>query len=161
LLNQQAAKLGLCFSSGHCSGVPLGGFLLGGGFGWFSEYYGYAAESVLSVTIVTPQGKVIDACDSDSSDNNNNNNNNNNENHENNDDWLWLARGAASTFPGVAVQLHPVPPIVRNVMGLFPLEDFEKLVNTYFLAGRIILFPARSRRLYSSRKLLLHWRRWW
>jgi FAD/FMN-containing dehydrogenase len=109
ILNQEAAKVGLCFSSGHCTGVPLGGYLLGGGLGWFSEYYGYAAESVETVTIVTPQGQVIEAS-SDGWDDENDN-----------ADWLWLARGAASTFPGVAVsfklKLYPVPPIVRNAMG--------------------------------------------
>eukprot|EP00978_Attheya_sp_CCMP212_P022165 scaffold65765_cov52-Attheya_sp.AAC.1 len=84
-LNEQAAKFGLCSSTGHCVGVPLGGFLLGGGFGWLFTHFGKAAEAMEAVTIVTADGSVIEATSQEKSDTL--------------DNWMWLARGSASAFP--------------------------------------------------------------
>jgi hypothetical protein len=114
-LNQEAANIGLCFSTGHCPGVPLGGFLLGGGFGWFCEYFGMAVESVLGCTIVTADGTILDVTD------------------ETHSDWMWLVRGAGAAFPGVVtaftLQLHPLPRIVKSRMSIHPLQDYEKIVQ--------------------------------
>jgi len=113
-LNQAAAEHGFCFSSGHCSGVPLGGFLLGGGLGWFLPYYGLAAEHIEQVKLVDPQGSLVTVKDDD-------------------DDWMWMARGSASAFPGVVVEykirLSPLPAIVRCKMDFFPIESYASVVS--------------------------------
>jgi len=115
-LNEAASKYGLCFSAGHCVGVPLGGFLLGGGFGWFFPYFGYAAEHILEATIVRPDGEVITCSD------------------ENNVDWMYLVRGSASGFPGVVVsfklRLAKLPKIVRSKTDIYPMEELANLVRT-------------------------------
>jgi hypothetical protein len=112
-LNEEAAKYKLCFSSGHCAGVPLGGYLLGGGMGWFFPYYGYAAEHIEEVTLVDPEGNLVHATDGDG--------------------WMWMTRGSASAFPGVVVQfkirLSPVPAIVRCKTDFFPVESYPQLVQ--------------------------------
>jgi hypothetical protein len=114
-LNEAAAQHGLCFSTGHCPGVPLGGFLLGGGFGWFSDYFGMAVESVLGCTIVTGDGTILEVTD------------------EMHKDWMWLVRGAGAAFPGVVtaftIQLHALPLIVKTRMSIHPIRDYEKIVK--------------------------------
>jgi hypothetical protein len=114
-LNEEAAQHGLCFSTGHCPGVPLGGFLLGGGFGWFSDYFGMAVENVLGCTIVTGDGTILEVTD------------------ESHPDWMWLVRGAGAAFPGVVtaftIQLHALPLIVKSRMSIHPIQDFEKIVS--------------------------------
>lgn len=116
-LNEAAAKSGLCFSSGHCVGVPLGGFLLGGGVGWFQPYFGYAAEHIEQVTLVDPQGNLLVVSDNDKDD----------------DDWMWMVRGSASAFPGVVVEfkirLAKVPAIIRLKMDFFPVESYSKIIH--------------------------------
>lgn len=115
-LNEQAAQHGYCFPSGHCVGVPLGGYLLGGGFGWFQHAFGsMAAELIKSMIIVTADGRVLHV--NDTSD----------------PDWMWLARGSASAFPAVVVcmtlQLQPLPPILKHQTTFLDLKYYEPLVN--------------------------------
>jgi hypothetical protein len=124
-LNQVAASSKLCFPSGHCQGVPMGGFLLGGGFGWFTDHFGMAAESVLGMTVVTAAGEIRTITKDD----------------EDGDhiDWMWLARGSGCAFPGVVVsftlQLHKLPPIVRSRTSFHHLRDAETIVK-YLIACR-------------------------
>ena len=113
-LNRAAAEHGLCFSTGHCVGVPLGGYLLGGGLGWFTPYFGLACEHVEEIVVVDPtDGKLVTAKEGD--------------------DWMWMARGSGSAFPGIVVEfkikLAPLPPIVRCKIDLFPVEDYARLVK--------------------------------
>jgi hypothetical protein len=114
-LNEEAAAVGLCFSTGHCPGVALGGYLLGGGFGWFADYFGMAVESVLGCTIVTGDGSILQVTD------------------ETHADWMWLVRGAGAAFPGVVtsftLQLHALPPIIKSRTSIHPIEDYETIVH--------------------------------
>lgn len=118
VLNERANKLGLWFPSGHCVGVPLGGYLLGGGFGWFQHANGrgMAAEWIQSMQIVTADGVVL----SDIND-------------KNHPDWMWLARGSASMFPGVVlsftIQLHRLPSILRQQTTFFEIDQYENVVK--------------------------------
>src|SRR5215216_2695536 len=51
-----AAPHGLAPLSGTSSGVGVAGYTLGGGTGWLSRAYGYAADSLLSAELVTADG---------------------------------------------------------------------------------------------------------
>jgi len=118
VLNAAASQHGnLCFPSGHCVGVPLGGFLLGGGLGWYFPHYGYAAEHILQVTLVDAQGNLVVAND------------------QNQEDWMWLARGSASMFPGVVVEfkvlLHPKPTLIRSRTSFFPVDRYPLIVRKF------------------------------
>jgi hypothetical protein len=130
-LNEEASQHGLCFPTGHCVGVPVGGFLLGGGLGWFIPHYGYSAESIESVTIVDASGNVVvvdssKACQEEEEASSS---------AADDDDWMWLVRGAASAFPGVVVsftlRLHPLPPVIKSRLELYPLESFEPMAKFF------------------------------
>jgi len=74
------AERGRFFAGGHCPTVGLGGFLLQGGMGWNCRGWGWAAESIEAIQVVTADGAVT-WCDEDS-----------------NADLLWAARGSGPGF---------------------------------------------------------------
>lgn len=105
-----AAKLagqGLAFPCGHCSTVPLGGYLLGGGFGWNAGEWGVACWNVRGVDVVTARGELLHADENDHA------------------DLFWAARGAGPGFFGVVVgyrlQLFDLPTAIETTTLLYPL----------------------------------------
>jgi hypothetical protein len=134
-LNEAAALHGLMFPSGHCPGVPLGGFLLGGGYGWFFDHFGYSCESVLSATVVTPAGNVVDV-----------------KLGEGGCDWAYMIKGAASLFPGVVVSfklhLHPLPQIMRTASWFYSVDDLA-VMSAWLRKGK------ESKQLSSKLELTL------
>ncbi|GAA4091296.1 FAD-binding oxidoreductase [Nocardioides kongjuensis] len=82
------AAHGLAYSSGHCGTPGAGGYLLGGGIGVNSGHWKPACYSVRSVRVVTAEGELVVASESE------------------NRDLLWLARGAGPLFPGVVTEFE-------------------------------------------------------
>jgi FAD/FMN-containing dehydrogenase len=68
--------------------VSLGGFLLQGGFGWNSRLWGPACCSILGMDIVTADGELVHANESE------------------NADLFWAARGSGPGFFGVVTRFH-------------------------------------------------------
>ncbi len=58
-LNSRLSAHGLAFPVGHCSSVPLGGFLLNGGLGWNSNTWGPACFSIVAANVVTADGRLV------------------------------------------------------------------------------------------------------
>jgi len=50
------------YPHGQCKSVGVGGYLLGGGVNWLGTFnkYGYGAESVLRMQVVTANGTIVD-----------------------------------------------------------------------------------------------------
>jgi FAD/FMN-containing dehydrogenase len=82
------ARHGLFFPTGHCEGVCVGGYLLQGGFGWHSRALGPACQSVVGVDLVTADGDVVHASESENS------------------ELYWAARGAGPGFFAVVTRFH-------------------------------------------------------
>ncbi len=79
---------GRFFPGGHCPTVGIGGFLLQGGQGWNARGWGWAAEYVEAVDVVTAAGELVRASADE------------------NADLYWAARGAGPGFPGVVTRFH-------------------------------------------------------
>jgi FAD/FMN-containing dehydrogenase len=77
------AQRGRFFAGGHCPTVGLGGFLLQGGMGWNCRGWGWAAESVEAIQVVTASGDVAWCSQRE------------------NADLFWAARGSGPGFFGV------------------------------------------------------------
>jgi histidinol dehydrogenase/FAD/FMN-containing dehydrogenase len=77
------AGRGRFFAGGHCPTVGIGGFLLQGGMGWNCRGWGWAAESIEAIQVVTADGDVLE-CDASE-----------------NADLFWAARGSGPGFFGV------------------------------------------------------------
>jgi FAD binding domain len=115
------AARGRFFAGGHCPTVGLGGFLLQGGMGWNCRGWGWAAESVAAIQVVTADGDVA-WCDESA-----------------NADLFWAARGAGPGFFGVVTAFR-----------LRTRERYRELTQTTYVyppavAGEVLdwLYSAR------------------
>jgi FAD/FMN-containing dehydrogenase len=106
---------GLAFPSGHCPQVKASGYLLGGGMAWNPTVWGSGAESVEAMEIVTAQGELITASETE------------------NPDYFWAARGSGSGFFGVVTKFHlklyPLPKAIHGSLYYFSLDDAEVIGN--------------------------------
>jgi FAD/FMN-containing dehydrogenase len=82
------ADRGRFFASGHCPTVGLGGFLLQGGMGWNCRGWGWAAESIVGLDVVTASGDLVRCSETE------------------NADLFWAARGSGPGFFGVVTAFH-------------------------------------------------------
>lgn len=107
--------LGLAFPIGHCSNVPLSGYVLSGGFGWNQGEWGPATASVLAVELVTAAGEHlrVDA--------------------NTHPDLFWAVRGSGSgCFAAVLryqLQLHPLPATTYTWGATFTAESAPALAD--------------------------------
>jgi FAD/FMN-containing dehydrogenase len=77
------AARGRFFAGGHCPTVGVGGFLLQGGMGWNCRGWGWAAESIDAIQVVTASGEAAWCSERE------------------NADLFWAARGSGPGFFGV------------------------------------------------------------
>jgi FAD/FMN-containing dehydrogenase len=137
---------GRMFTGGHCESVGLGGFLLQGGQGWNSRLWGWGAENVVAVDVVTAEGELVRA------------------DAARNSDLYWAARGAGPGFPGVVTRFHlrthPLTPMFHDTR-VFRLDDLEPVLEwlhavlpTLDLAVEPVMAAGRLRT--GDPELLLH-----
>ncbi|MXG88289.1 FAD-binding oxidoreductase [Nocardioides flavescens] len=109
------AERGRFFPGGHCPTVGIGGFLLQGGQGWNARGWGWAAEHVEAVDVVTAEGELVHA------------------DAEHHSDLFWAARGAGPGFPGVVTRFHlrtmPAPRHLAQTVQCFGLRDFDEVMT--------------------------------
>ncbi|MFD0690662.1 FAD-binding oxidoreductase [Actinomadura fibrosa] len=111
-----AAPFGLAPLSGSSPSVGVTGYTLGGGMGWMSRKYGFAADSLLRADLVTADGRRVTATAG---------------RHR---DLFWALRGGGGNFGVVTsleFRLHPVERVHGGTM--------------YFPAGRAAAVLARFR----------------
>jgi FAD/FMN-containing dehydrogenase len=107
---------GLATPGGRVTTTGVGGFTLGGGYGWLSPKYGLACDNLTAADVVTAGGEVL-RVDEDQ--------------HE---DLLWGLRGGGGNFGIVTsyeFRLHPVGPTVVGGMLMHPLEQAEAVLGGY------------------------------
>ncbi|CAB9526131.1 FAD binding domain [Seminavis robusta] len=114
---QALAPHDLFFPGGHCDGVAIGGFLLGGGYGIGFPKYGMGSTWVSQARVVLPDGSVVTASSS----------------HEQNDPQqaaiLHLIRGAYTAFPGVITSYTLGPSLPTKPKGVMSGTLFYKLTD--------------------------------
>ncbi len=120
VLSPYLEERGRFFNGGHCPSVGIGGFLLQGGQGWCQRGWGWAAESVVAVDVVTADGELL-RCDP-----------------EQNSDLYWAARGAGPTFPAIVTRFHlqtrPMFGHLAHTVQLFELEEFTEVMTWLYEA---------------------------
>jgi FAD/FMN-containing dehydrogenase len=109
------ASHGRFFVGGHCPTVGIGGFLLQGGQGWNARGWGWAAEYVQAIDVVTADGELVRADATVNS------------------DLYWAARGSGPGFPGVVTRFHlrtlPAPGYVAQTVQAYRLDDFDEVMT--------------------------------
>ncbi|MGW1026365.1 FAD-binding oxidoreductase [Streptomyces sp. NPDC002577] len=114
-LNPYLGRFGRFFNGGHCPSVGIGGFLLQGGQGWNARGWGWAAENITAIDVVTAEGKLVRADESHHS------------------DLFWAARGAGPGFFGVVTRFHlrtrPLPKHLAHTVHAYPLDLFDEVMT--------------------------------
>lgn len=132
-------KQDLFFPAGHCKGVCIGGYLLQGGFAWNGRKLGMACESVIGYDIVTAEGELVHASETE------------------NADLFWAARGAGGGFFGVVVQFHlrlyPRPKYIGAMTQVFGMKHLEDVFQWAWEVGPDIP-PAVEFQLLMTRQTL-------
>lgn len=115
VLDPFLAEHGRFFPGGHCPTVGIGGFLLQGGQGWNARGWGWSAEYVVAIDVVTADGELVRADASQ------------------NADLYWAARGAGPGFFGVVTRFHlRTIPRFRHLLQTvqaFSLDEFDEVMT--------------------------------
>jgi len=103
---QATQAYGLATTTGTVGGTGLAGLTLGGGLGWFMGKYGLTIDNLLSVDLVTADGRVLRASATE------------------HPDLFWGVRGGGGNFGIVTafeLQLHPVGQVLAGKV-VYPME---------------------------------------
>ncbi|HXH23547.1 MAG TPA: FAD-dependent oxidoreductase [Dehalococcoidia bacterium] len=106
---------GLATTMGVVPDTGIAGLTLGGGYGWLAGKYGLACDNLLSVDLVTAEGRLIAASA------------------EENTDLFWAVRGAGANF-GIVTSfqyvLHEQGPVLGGML-LYPFDAGREVLQTY------------------------------
>jgi FAD/FMN-containing dehydrogenase len=103
-LDRATQAYGLATPGGAVSDTGIAGLTLGGGLGWLRNKYGLSCDNLLSVEVVTADGRLLEASATENS------------------DLFWGIRGGGGNFGIVTsfeYQLHPVGPEVMFAFVLY------------------------------------------
>ncbi len=118
-LDRATQEFGLATPLGVVTKTGIAGLTLSGGIGWLRRKHGLAADNLLSLEVVTANGEVATASESE------------------NQDLFWALRGGGGSFGVVTsfeFRLHPVGPEVFFAFVLYPGErahDVFRAVDDY------------------------------
>ena len=111
-----AQAWGLATPLGINSTTGVAGLTLGGGFGWLSRKYGMTIDNLLSVEVITADGRQLHASETE------------------NADLFWGVRGGGGNFGVITrfeFQLHPVGPNVLSGLIVFPFEQAKSVISQF------------------------------
>ena len=115
-LDRDAGAFGLATTGGVISNTGIAGLTLGGGLGWLMGKHGLTIDNLLSVDVVTADGRFLKASKSE------------------NTDLFWGLRGGGGNFGIVTTfeyRLHPIGPLVLGGMVLHPLDKAKEVLRFY------------------------------
>ena len=115
-LDRDTQLFGLVTPSGRVTTTGIGGFTLGGGYAWTSSKYGLACDNLLSADVVTADGRLVTASETE------------------NPDLFWGIRGGSSNFGVVTsfeFRLYPLGPMVLGGMLIFPIDQARSVIRGY------------------------------
>jgi FAD/FMN-containing dehydrogenase len=107
---------GLAAVLGFVSLTGIAGLTLGGGFGYLTRRWGWTADNVASMTMVTAEGKLVRASSGENS------------------DLFWALRGGGGNFgvvTDIEYELHPVGPEIVGGPIAWPASEAPKVLEMY------------------------------
>ena len=115
-LDEATLGHGLATPVGINSTTGIAGLTLGGGFGWLTRKYGMTIDNLVSVDLITAEGRKIRASETE------------------NADLFWAIRGGGGNFGVVTsfeFQLFPVGPEIFAGLIVFPFSQAKQILNQY------------------------------
>ena len=118
-LDKKTQAFGLATPMGVVSQTGISGLTLGGGIGWLRRKHGLASDNLISVDVVTADGRFVTASE------------------EENRELFWGVRGGGGNFGVVTCfeyRLHPVGPEVMFAFVFYPgdrTRDVLRYLNEY------------------------------
>jgi len=106
-LDRETQAFGLATTLGVNTDTGIAGLTLGGGYGWLAGKHGLTCDNLLSVDIVTADGRSVTASAMD------------------NTDLFWGVRGAGANLGIVTsfeYRLHPVGPVLGGMI-IYPMSE--------------------------------------
>ena len=113
--NDATHQHGLATTGGIIGSTGIGGLTLGGGIGYLSRKYGLSCDNLVSAEVVTADGQVLTASESENS------------------DLFWALRGGGGNFGVVTTfeyQLHPVAEIYGGPIA-YPVDRADEVLRFY------------------------------
>lgn len=114
-LDRATQPFGLATTGGRVSTTGVGGFTLGGGTGWLDRKFGLACDNLVSVDLVTADGKQITASESE------------------HPELFWALHGGGGNF-GVAtsltLRLYPLTSVTAALL-FWPAESGPSVLRTF------------------------------
>jgi FAD/FMN-containing dehydrogenase len=107
---------GLACTGGRVTSTGISGLILGSGSGWLERKFGLVCDNLLSVQMVTADGRIVTASESE------------------NPELFWGVRGGGGNFGIVTefhLRLHELGPIVYGGMLVYPSEAGRDLARFY------------------------------
>ena len=114
--DRETQLFGLATPGGRVTTTGLGGFTLGGGYGWISPKFGLTCDNLLSADVVTADGRLVTASERE------------------NADLFWGLRGAGANFGDVTsyeFRLQPLGPLVMGGLLMHPIERGAEVARAY------------------------------
>jgi FAD/FMN-containing dehydrogenase len=108
-------SFGLATTGGQISTAGIAGLTLGGGWGYLARKHGLSCDNLLSVDIVTADGRFLTASASE------------------NADLFWGLRGGGGNFGVVTsfeYQLHPVGPVFAGIVA-YPIQKAKTVLELF------------------------------
>jgi FAD/FMN-containing dehydrogenase len=115
-VDESTQKHALATPVGINSTTGIAGLTLGGGFGWLTRKHGMTVDNLVSVDVVTADGKKLRASEND------------------NHDLFWAIRGGGGNFGAVTefeFALHPVGPEILAGLIVFPFAQAKQVLTHY------------------------------
>jgi FAD/FMN-containing dehydrogenase len=113
-LDRETQVFGLATPMGVVSETGIAGLTLGGGIGWLRRKYGLSSDNLVSVDLVSADGRFLTAKETE------------------NADLFWGVRGGGGNFGVVTsfeYRLHPVGPEVMFCFVLYPGERAKEVLG--------------------------------
>jgi len=134
-LNHELQVFGLAATGGYVGTTGVSGLTLGGGLGWLVRKHGLALDNLLSVDLVTADGRLVTASSTD------------------NEDLFWGVRGGGGNFGIVTsfeFKVHPAGVVLAGLV-LHPLSrgaetlrfwrDYERTAPEELTNGALLFHP--------------------
>ncbi|MFN2617818.1 MAG: FAD-binding oxidoreductase [Thermoleophilaceae bacterium] len=115
-VDRETQAFGLAVTGGRVPSTGVAGLTLGGGSGWIERKCGFTVDSLISVELVTADGRLVIASE------------------EREPELFWALRGGGGNFgivTGFEFRLHEVGPVVYGGMLLFGIEAAVDLLKAY------------------------------